>query len=712
MKAKEDINVYITNILLFLLGLALLAFPLVFTTLTSDNYGIPKQAILGVVSLLGLIFFAANTLVFGKVKIRKTPYDLALFLFTLAVFLSALFSTNRADALIAFTPLFFVILTSFLIVNAAKEKSSLLFLFTMFLIGACTAAVFALLSVFGIHLLPIPLTQTPTFTPLGSYLDLLLFLVAAFFIAVSLALPIVAFRQIGIEKKTIAAIFASIILFLGIGASVYQLMGSGRVDILPIGTGFQTAFAAISQDASRPLQSFLFGSGIGTFVTDFTRFKNAIFNQTDVWNLTFYRSSTYLLELLATTGLLGAAGFMFLLFTIAKSLRLLQKPLTRIKENPVFLSLAFLAFAALFLPFSFVSQATFFFVLGLFAAAYGLSDKERFFDIDLYLFADRKEQKPQPQQTVHFGFDTFLTPAHQNAMTKFLPVSFFIVSILLTGVIGFYSTFLLLSDLAFQRSFTAYGARDSLKTYNEQRAAIAMFPYRDGYYRVYSQFTLELASSLLASIAKEKSPNQRVQRTIYDLIQDSINAARSATTLSPLTVTNWQNLAAIYRNLIGFGKDAENFAIASAKRAISLDPNNPQAYINLGGIYYQLGRWEDAQRQFQIAVSLKPDFANAHYNLGHALEQKGDIELALQEYEVVKSLTAKEKSSNKKITEEIEALQTKIGEAKTASPSSQLTAKQVEQPPLSISTPSATLPSQNPPVAIPAPNVATQSAEQ
>lgn len=69
-------------------------------------------------------------------------------------------------------------------------------------------------------------------------------------------------------------------------------------------------------------------------------------------------------------------------------------------------------------------------------------------------------------------------------------------------------------------------------------------------------------------------------------------------------------------------KDAERFAILTNQQAISIDPNNPQQYLNLGSIYYQLGQWDNAVHQFQIAITLKNDLSNAYYNLGHALEQK------------------------------------------------------------------------------------------
>ncbi len=60
-------------------------------------------------------------------------------------------------------------------------------------------------------------------------------------------------------------------------------------------------------------------------------------------------------------------------------------------------------------------------------------------------------------------------------------------------------------------------------------------------------------------------------------------------------------------------------------------------------------------------MTLKQDFANAYYNLGHAYEQKGDLQSAIAQYQVVKSLVANDPTNAQKISDEIAALQAKLG---------------------------------------------------
>ena len=264
-----------------------------------------------------------------------------------------------------------------------------------------------------------------------------------------------------------------------------------------------------------------------------------------------------------------------------------------------------------------------------------------------------------------------------------------------------------MSDIEFQNSLVPASKNKGQETYQKQAKAISIFPFRDGYYRIFSQTNLALANSLAALQPKDSSPSAKTQTQIYTLIQQSINAGRVATSIAPHTSINWQNLSSIYRSLIGFGQNAESFAIATQQQSLLLDPNNPQQYIVLGSIYYQLGLWENAQNQFQIAVNLKSDFANAHYNLGHALENKNDLNNALAQYQIVKALVVSDQNSLKQITSEIETLERKIEGKETATtpgiPPSTV-------PPLNLSTPSAQLPPQNPPIKIPPPATATQSS--
>lgn len=683
---------YLENITLFLLAILFFIFPLFVTPATIDPYVLPKQAILAAVSLLSLVLFAIKNIVDGSIKIRRTPFDLPIILFTAAVFLSSLFSVHRMDSIISFVPILFAVIIYFMIVNSVKDQRKILFLIVAFIFGGALLSLASILSFLKIYFLPFPFSQNPNFTPLGSLLDQALYQALVLPFAIFLARPVFSSRT----PKTIFLSFISIIIAISLFITVYKLFnpqaGAQKTFILPFGTGFQTAFAAISQDTTRTWQGFFLGSGFGTYATDFTRFKQATVNENqELWALTFFRSSSFVLELLATTGILGISSFLFLLIRVIRELR----PKT---VNAATIPIVSVFIASFILPFSFTIQAALILILALFAVFQGAKnlEKDRFFDVELHLVALRK------------GLINLAT-SHQTNKSKVLPMVFSLIILVVIGFVGYHSFRYVTSDITFQKSLVV-AATNGQETYRKQTEAISTFPYRDGYYRIYSQTNFALANSLASQTPQGSSPSATTQQTILTLIQQSINSARTATTISPLTSLNWQNLSSIYRGLIGFGQNAENFAIATQQRALLLDPNNPQQYIILGGIYYQLGRWDHAQSQFQIARNLKPDFANAYYNLGHTLRQKNDINSALEQFKIVKRLVANNPDSLKQITEEIKALSS-IKEKATAILGTGSKTDTTQKEDLSINQPSTVLPPREPPVKIPPPPTKTEPSQ-
>lgn len=694
MESKNEIISYLENASLLILGILFLAFPIVFTNLTTDLFVLPKQILLGVSVLLLVLAFGVRMLVEGRVTFRRTPFDLSLFLLIVFAFASCLFAVNRFDSLIAFVPFLLAALSFIIVVNVVKKESSLFFLISILTTVAIFLSILAILSFLKIYIFPWDFTKQQIFTPLGSLLDQAFFLGLVLPLALYLAAPLLRvddFKQI--SGKMAAFALTSIVAAIGFVLTLYELLVINKPLLLPFEIGFQTAFAAISQDAGRTLQGFLFGSGFGTYMIDFTRFKQAAYNlNPTLWSFTFFRSSSFVLELLATTGVLGITTFILLILRVLKNGAASKKT-----KNPFFLPVLLLIISSFLLPFSFISYSLLFLFLGLFAAFQGLKESESYFDVEFQFVALRK------------GLLTFVgVPQSQQekSLTRFLPISFFVLIVLLFGAIAYFSIRYITSDITFQKSLVAASQNNGSLTYQLQAEAISTFPYRDSFHRVFSQTNLALANSLSAQQPQGSSPSADIQRTIVTFIQQSINVGRNATNVSPQTTTNWQNLSSIYRGLIGFGQSAENFAITTVQQAIVLDPNNPQLYIALGGIYYQLQQWDNAQRQFQVAINLKPDFANAYYNLGHVLENKGDLENALIQYLTVRTLVQTDENNLKLITQEIENLQKRI-ETNQAAASTPQTAGENES--LGINQPKTKLPEQKEPIKIPSPPSVTPS---
>ena len=63
------------------------------------------------------------------------------------------------------------------------------------------------------------------------------------------------------------------------------------------------------------------------------------------------------------------------------------------------------------------------------------------------------------------------------------------------------------------------------------------------------------------------------------------------------------------------GRIRESLVIC--QKSVQLDPQDAEAYYNLGVILRELGKLEEAEKSYRKAILLKPDYAEAHSNLGY-----------------------------------------------------------------------------------------------
>lgn len=689
MNKNENIS-YLETFSNVIISITVFLLPLFFLINTTDFFIIPKQLLIISSTALLLTIWAIKIIIERKIVVTANPFNLPIALFGMAVLVSAILSRNRFDSLIQAVPVIFVLLLFFSIVNNVRERRAFLFVLSFFVLGAAASSLISILYYFKFYFLPFAQIQSQTFNTFGSIVQSLIYLIPIFVLSILYIGQRLKFPKLNLSSPNLKAdfgFFVQFMAFLSVLAGVllifYQILFSpNKPIVLPYIYGFQTSFASISQDAQRFIVSLVFGSGYGTFLVDFTRFKLPSFNlEQNIWNLSFAYSSSFLLELIATTGLLGALSFIFIIATMIKS---------HVVRNPIFVALFTVFVLSLLLPFAYSSVALLFVLLAIYVAFLNIEGDKKVYEVTLSLIATKGGM---------LSFERTTEPLSPSSKIEspILPGVAFIIIILFVGFFAFWTFKFANSDIKFAQSLREASLNNGQKTYQLESQSIAEFPWRSDYHRVFSQVNLALANSLGQSIQPNASPSAQTAQNIITLLQQSINSARNAITLSPLTSLNWQNLGQIYRSLINVGQNAESFAVASMNQAIALDPYNPQLYIQLGGIYYQLKQWDEAQNRFQIAINLKRDFANAYYNLGHVFESKGDLQNALSSYQIVRQLSAGNKDNLAKIEGEIKVLEAKIGEtAKQA----QGVEPETNQTPLSISGPSVQLPEQKPPIKI------------
>jgi predicted O-linked N-acetylglucosamine transferase (SPINDLY family) len=73
-------------------------------------------------------------------------------------------------------------------------------------------------------------------------------------------------------------------------------------------------------------------------------------------------------------------------------------------------------------------------------------------------------------------------------------------------------------------------------------------------------------------------------------------------------------------------------AIASFQRQIQLQPDDAQAYKDLGNALQAIGKLDEAKRAYSLAVEIQPDFAAAHANIGNIYYLQGELESAVECY--------------------------------------------------------------------------------
>lgn len=71
-------------------------------------------------------------------------------------------------------------------------------------------------------------------------------------------------------------------------------------------------------------------------------------------------------------------------------------------------------------------------------------------------------------------------------------------------------------------------------------------------------------------------------------------------------------------------------AMRAYRRVIEMQPDWPEAHMNLGCVFFQRGELENARTEFRITLELDPKNAGCHFNLGCLLDEIGESEKAVE----------------------------------------------------------------------------------
>ena len=231
-------------------------------------------------------------------------------------------------------------------------------------------------------------------------------------------------------------------------------------------------------------------------------------------------------------------------------------------------------------------------------------------------------------------------------------------------------------ELKFREALAAANRNEGITTYYALLEAIERNPYEVRYRLLASQIDIALANSIAAqaaadsstsevksddtsevSLGGEATPSARLtaqdQNNILILIQQAVVEGKAAIKLDPENSALWQNLAAIYRGLVGVAGGAEDWALKSYQRAAELNPKDPSSWIGVGEIHFLSGNFQGAAEAFREATRVSQDFARAHYNLAVAYNALGEPDRAIEALERVLEILPEDSEDREQVEKDL-----------------------------------------------------------
>lgn len=689
-----------------------------------------------------------------KVRMTRTALDIPLLIFLGVYTVATVFSIDPVVSFLGWHPVFFGSLPSMaaLIITYFLATSHLDSTYRKVLMIALTASASILAFVFIAYYFGHPLfgadwAQARTWTPAGDLNKLVAFLsisvpfsialalqlkegVGRYLVFALVALQVLAFALINslsgyiilgsvvllvliflprltlsqgekIAFGSLGALLAVILLLVnitGTGNAVLKPLISGESNsvkinkpiTLPLSAAWQTGAKSL---ANRPI----FGSGPSTFGIIFPSFKPISLNaqnENNLWNIRFDEPGSGLLNILATTGIVGILAFLFIIVMLVRSVLKFagRGEAARGRIEFVFLQAAMIAalISTLLFNLSTLNGLALILLIAIFYSSLRDWGSNLAGEVSLELVALRSGAIRQIEG--------------ESKTPNSLAWVFFVPTFILFAAIVFLSWGTYVAEFYYQKAIVSSQKNEGKNTRDNLVAAINANPYRDVYHRALLVTDLALARSLNQQGGKL---TEEQQNTLLALIREAIDQGRIITGYegrglgsfqikrvpgtATTNVANWESIATVYANIGGqLRNDAAVHAINTYSQAIALDPTNPRLYEALGNVYFNLGDLDNAIKSFERSVSAKPDFASGHYNLAQAVRRKGDNPArVVAELQATLSLLIEDTKQNKENRERIEK---ELKEAKEvaakAQPAQQQQLQQLQQE--QSATPSAT----------------------
>lgn len=344
----------------------------------------------------------------------------------------------------------------------------------------------------------------------------------------------------------------------------------------------------------------LWGAGVGNYLTAFDLWKPASFNMTKNWTTSFGLAATGWMQIWTELGIVGLLVMLVMMWNSFKFKKILSW---------------FLVVGLMLLPLNLV-----------------------LWWLMVWIMVSMNEKK-EANLRISVGDDFNVGPWVVLVM-----------SLILFGFGSWNLGKMILADSYIKSSLIMASKNDGGATYNLQVKAIGMNPYLADYRRLYSQTNLALAKNILSV---EKVSDEEKQKASM-LIQQAVREAKASLALVNTSSTNWNNLATIYRQVLGLVEGAGDWSLQAYQQAIALKPTDPLLYLDVGGLYFAGNRFEEADRNFEMAVNNKPDLANSWYNWAYSAKKMNKLADAIYRLNQSLSLVSVDSGDYEKASKELD----------------------------------------------------------
>ncbi len=665
--------------------------PIFFLPFTLDVLELNKQTLFIILVLIASTAWFGKALADRKIVMARSWFNIVMILFGIGWLITSLFSKdlylsmvgNFGQMQMSFATMGAIVIFYFLIINRISTFKKLYCYLIAFLLSSFLAGLFGIMQLFGVFSLGwlADFTKTISFNTIGTINAMGVYMALPLVLSASLTVFGCKDGECKLGESKKRGIIMNIIVWASLLISLFVLIiidfwvawasalfGLVLLIILPIIRKskvshpiriavpivlacisillliFKTPInlnlpAEVSPSATASWniakaslqQNPLFGTGPGTWIYDYAMYRSPAVNLSQFWSIRFERGLSTFLTLLPTIGVVGMILFLILIISgIAKSVKHLVSE--KNDENwqaflSVFVSWITVVFIAVFYNYNFAHVFAFGFFLSLLVA----------------LIVKK----------------AYIWESDKNSIGSIVISSLFAILCVVSLSVTWLAGQRLVADAVYSKAVFSYRNGESIdKVITSLNSAVAMNRLNDIYFRNLSQAYLIKAGEIFSKVQEDPETATKFNQ----IIAASIDTAKIATNMNPMSVDNWENLSVIYLSIAGFTQGADEFAIANFEEALNREPNNPAYSNEIGKLhilradsYQTVLQSEDEQAKleaeknikneldkasewFNRSIQAKSDFAPAHYFLGLVYERQGRIQDAIAKLEQVLSI--------------------------------------------------------------------------